>query len=152
MSWLSESFRHPQRVELASGHHLRPIRASDVAIDYPAVMGSRERLWAKYGAAWGWPAASMSYEADRADLARHEAESAAQEAFNYAILDREETELLGCLYIDPPAPSSPPASNAVVSWWLIDACAGGALERALKELVPGWLSETWGFDSVHFDP
>ena len=28
------------------GHHLRQIRADDVDIDYPAVMGSRERLWA----------------------------------------------------------------------------------------------------------
>jgi hypothetical protein len=152
MSWLIESFSHPQRVELAGGHHLRPIRASDVAIDYPAVMGSRERLWAKYGDAWGWPAASMSYEADRVDLARHEAENAAQEAFNYAILDREETKLLGCIYIDPPAPSSPAGSDAVVSWWVIDACAGGELERALEELVPAWLRETWGFGSVHFDP
>ena len=43
----------------------------DVEIDYPAVMGSRERLWAKYGEAWGWPPATMSYEADCEDLARH---------------------------------------------------------------------------------
>ena len=101
MAWLKASFRHPQHVELGSAHDLRPIRASDVAIDYPAVMSSRERLWAKYGEAWGWPAASMSYEADREDLARHEAESATQEAFNYAILNNDETELCGCLYIDP---------------------------------------------------
>jgi len=81
---------------------LRPIREADTEIDYPAVMASRERLWAKYGAAWGWPPATMSYEEDKKDLARHEAENAEHEAFNYAVLDEPETELLGCVYIDPP--------------------------------------------------
>jgi hypothetical protein len=74
MSWLAEDFVHPERVELPTGHHLRPIRESDVDIDYPAVMGSRERLWARFGGMWGWPPAGMTYEADRKDLARHEAE------------------------------------------------------------------------------
>jgi hypothetical protein len=83
MAWLSDDFEHPTRVDLPTGHHLRPIRESDVAIDYPAVMGSRERLWAKYGGTWGWPAATMSYEADRVDLAGHEREIAAHETFNY---------------------------------------------------------------------
>jgi hypothetical protein len=45
LSWLPEGFEHPERVELPTGHHLRPIREADVDIDYPAVMGSRERLW-----------------------------------------------------------------------------------------------------------
>ena len=61
MDWLPEGFEHPERVDLPTGHHIRPIRATDVEIDYPAVMGSRERLWAKYGEAWGWPPASMTF-------------------------------------------------------------------------------------------
>ena len=44
LAWLPAGFVHPTRVELSSGHHLRPISADDVGIDYPAVMGSRERL------------------------------------------------------------------------------------------------------------
>jgi hypothetical protein len=55
MSWLPEDFVHPEHVELPTGHHLRPIRESDVDIDYPAVMGSRETLWARFGGMWGWP-------------------------------------------------------------------------------------------------
>jgi hypothetical protein len=49
MPWLPADFAHPTRVQLDDGHHLRPIRESDVDIDYPAVMGSRERLWSLYG-------------------------------------------------------------------------------------------------------
>ena len=135
-----------------TGHHLRPIREADVDIDYPAVMGSRERLWAKYGEAWGWPPATMSYEADRADLARHEAEIAAHETFNYAVLDEGETELLGCVYIDPPDARSPAGADAIVSWWVVDAQLGGELGRALDEFIPEWIAGRWGFRAVHWFP
>jgi hypothetical protein len=152
MTWLAESFVHPERVALPTGHHLRPIRESDTDIDYPAVMGSRERLWARYGQVFGWPPATMSYEADKQDLARHEAEIAAHESFNYAVLDEAETELLGCIYIDPPDDTSPPGTEAVASWWVIDQAVGSDLEQALDDFVPRWLTNTWGFDSVHYHP
>jgi len=152
MAWLAPDFEHPERVGLPSGHHLRPIREDDVDIDYPAVMGSRARLWAKYGEAWGWPPADMTFEDDRRDLARHEREIAAQETFNYAVLDEFETALLGCVYIDPPGPESPPGTDTVVSWWVVDDEAGGELERTLDRFVPQWLSGTWGFRSVHVSP
>ena len=152
MAWLPDDFTHPERVELATGHHLRPIRESDVDIDFPAVMGSRERLWAKYGEAWGWPPATMTPEQDRDDLAHHEAEIAAHETFNYAILDEAETELLGCVYIDPPEPGSPTGTDAVVSWWVVDRMAGSDLDRELSEFVPRWLEQVWGFVAVEYSP
>ena len=152
MAWLPDGFEHPERVDLPTGHHLRPIRADDVDIDHPAVMGSRERLWAKYGEAWGWPPADMSVEADREDLAHHEEEIAAHITFNYAVLDEGESELLGCVYIDPADDRSPAGSDAVSSWWVVDKEAGGSLEQALDEFVPRWLAETWGFRSVHYFP
>lgn len=152
MSWLPEGCVPPGRTELPTGHHLRPIRESDVDLDYPAVMGSRERLWAKYGEAWRWPPATMTFEEDRGDLARHEAEIAAHETFNYAIFDAGETQLLGCVYIDPPEPDSPPGCDAVSSWWVVDAHAGEALEQALDAFVPAWLAGTWGFSAVQFAP
>src|SRR3954465_4786220 len=144
MPWLPDGFEPPQRVELETGHHLRPIRADDVDIDHPAVMGSRERLWRKCGGGGGRPPAGLTVEADREDLAHHEREIAAHETFNYAVLDEGETALLGCLYIDPPGPSSPDGADAVASWWVVDVCAGSELERTLDAFVPGWLSDTWG--------
>jgi len=152
MGWLRDGFIPPGRVELRTSHHLRPIREADVDIDYRAVMGSRERLWARYGQAWGWPPATMSYEDDRRDLARHEAEIAARETFNYAVLDEREINLLGCVYIDPPDERCPPGSDALASWWVVDDVAWTELERLLDEFVPHWLIHVWGFHSVHYDP
>jgi hypothetical protein len=152
VSWLPVGVEPPQRVDLATGHHLRPIRAADVDIDYPAVMGSRERLWARYGAAWGWPPPDMTYEQDRVDLARHEAEIAARETFNYAVLDAGETALLGCVYIDPPDETAAPGSDAVASWWVVDDALGSDLERELDAFVPRWLTTAWGFGAVDYSP
>jgi hypothetical protein len=148
MAWLPEDWDHPTRVELSTGHHLRPIRADDVAIDYPAVMGSQARLWSIYGEAWGWPPTTMTYEQDRDDLARHEREIEDHESFNYALLDEGETALLGCVYIDPPEEGDD--FDALVSWWVVDDCVGTDVERALDELVPRWLEQDWPFADVRF--
>jgi hypothetical protein len=40
----------------------------------------------------------------------------------------------------------------VVSWWVVDGAAGTELERALDDVVPRWLREAWGFESVHYAP
>jgi hypothetical protein len=150
MAWLAPDFAPPARLDLETGEHLRPIRADDVEIDYPAVMGSQPRLWGRYGEVWGWPPATMTYEADREDLARHEREAAALESFNYAILDAGETRLLGCLYIDPPNGRTRKGADALVSWWVIDDAVGSPLERCLAEAIPQWLADSWGFERVDY--
>jgi RimJ/RimL family protein N-acetyltransferase len=146
-AWLPDDFTHPERVDLVDGFHLRPIRESDVDLDYPAVMGSRERLWSIYGESWGWPPATMTFEADRDDLAMHEREIAAHETFNYAILDADETRLVGCVYVDP---HDDPAVDAESSWWVVDDLVGSRLERELDAFVPRWLRTTWGFGRVEY--
>jgi hypothetical protein len=146
--WIEPGFDYPARLDLSSGHHLRPIRAADAEIDLPAVMESRDRLFARYGEAWGWPPESMTVEADREDLAHHEDEMRAREGFNYAILDADETELLGCVYIYP----SEADADADVSWWLVDRALGSELERELDRALPAWLRETWGLGSIRRHP
>lgn len=139
-AWLPEAFVAPAGLELASGHHLRPIRASDIELDYPAVMSSQPRLWRLFGESWGWPPAGMTVAQDLADLERHEDEMARNASFNYAIFNHEETEVLGCVYIDPPQERS---TDAEVAWWVVDAMVGTELERALRDQIPGWLAEEW---------
>src|SRR5580693_6664641 len=147
MGWLPAGFAHPVVVPVMDGYHLRPIAAADADLDYPAVMGSRERLWSIFGGAWGWPAADMTYEEDRKDLARHETEIAAHESFNYALFDDAETALLGCVYIDPPEKSG---ADAEISWWVVDEKAGTDLPEVLDELVPHWIGAAWPFSRPRY--
>lgn len=143
MSWLPDDYAHPVHVPLPDGvHHLRPIREADTPLDYPAVMGSRERLWTIFGPAWGWPRATMTYEDDRVDLLRHELEIAAHQSFNYALLDEAETALLGCVYIDPPEKQG---ADAEISWWVVDDLVGGEVERVFDAFVPEWIAADWPF-------
>jgi len=135
------------RVDLSTGHHLRPIKATDVDLDMKAVMGSRERLWSIYGEAWGWPPATMTVEQDREDLAHHEAEIERHESFNYALFDTGETELLGCVYVDPPQKAG---ADADISWWVVDCLVGGPIEAALDELVPQWIQKDWPFSRPRY--
>ena len=147
MGWLPDDFEHPTRVDLTTGHHLRPIRVSDVDIDLPAVMGSRERLWSIYGGVWGWPPATMTREQDLEDLERHEREIAAHESFNYALLDEDETTLLGCVYIDP---AERVGADADISWWVVDELVGSPLETALDALVPAWIAADWPLERPRY--
>ncbi len=146
-TWLPTDWEHPLRVELPTGHHLRPITADDTEKDMQAVMGSRERLWAIYGDAWGWPPADMSAEADREDLQRHWEEMQTHESFNYALLDAEETELIGCVYVDP---GDGPQCDAVISWWVRDEYVGSELESTLDAFVPDWIARDWPLTSPFY--
>ncbi|RNL63347.1 N-acetyltransferase [Nocardioides marmoriginsengisoli] len=145
--WLPEGWVHPQRVVIAAGHHLRPIRATDVDLDMHAVMGSQERLWSIYGEAWGWPPATMTVEQDRADLAHHEDEMTRAQSYNYALFDAGETELLGCVYLDPPAKTG---ADAEISWWVVDWLVGGPVEAALDAFVPAWIRSSWPFTAPRY--
>ena len=51
-----------------------------------------------------------------------------------------ETELIGCVYIDP---ATRAGAGAEVSWWVRDEHVGSAVEAALDELVPRWIAEGW---------
>lgn len=110
-------------------------------------MGSQKRLWSIYGEAWGWPPESMTAEQDREDLARHEAEIAAHESFNYALFDDEETALLGCVYIDPPEKVG---ADAEISWWVVDSLVNTTVERDLGEAVPAWVEKSWPFQEPRY--
>jgi len=77
-------------------------------------------------AAWGWPPADLTYDADRDDLARHEAEIEAHQLFNYALFDTDETALLGCVHIDPPEKAG---ADAEISWWIIDELVDSSSRR-----------------------
>jgi hypothetical protein len=147
-TWLPADFVHPLRAELVTGHHLRPISPDDTELDLVAVRSSRDRLFAVYGRAWGWPPADLTEEQDREDLQHHADEMAAHESFNYALFDEDETELLGCVYLDPPERVG--GADAEISWWVIDACVGTPVEAALDDLVPRWVAEQWPWERPRY--
>ena len=79
---------------------LRPIVASDAELDYEAVMESREflRKWEQST----WPEDDFTVEANREEMVKMERRHASREAFGYTMMNLDQTECLGCVYIFPP--------------------------------------------------
>ena len=138
--WLPPKWQHPTRFDLPTGHHLRPVRCSDVDLHLRAVLESQERLRSIYGRAWDWPPRTLTVEHDREYLARREADTEQHRSFTYALFDLGETELIGCVDVDP-APDGD--GSAAVSWWVVDWLVDSPVERALDGLIPAWIGSDW---------
>jgi len=142
-SWLPDAFRPPDRLTLDDHHHLRLARAADAPLSYPAVMSAQERLWKQYGGPWGWPAATLTLEEERAYLEDDDRRAREREEFAYAVFAEEERQIVGFVYVERPMIEHSGDADAWMSWWLVDPFAGSPLERCIVDLVPRWLRGEW---------
>lgn len=140
---------------------LRPITAEDAQLDYDAVMESKEflRKWEQST----WPADDFTVEANRKDMEKMERRHQKDEAYGYTVLNLEETECLGCVYVFPPdAPwysdSEKAAASdkqwsdyrAVVAFWIRKSRLADGLDRRLLETLRSWLRDDWQIDDHLF--
>jgi len=131
---------------------LRPLRATDVDLDYEAVIATQETLRRTSGGRW--PRPDFTLEENLADLQGHEADFHARRGFTYTVMDPTETRCFGCVYAYPPenAGADIAASDyeAVVWFWVRpDGVAADLDRRLLAALVP-WLRDDFAFARVLF--
>jgi hypothetical protein len=137
---------------------VRPITAADAELDYDAVMESREflRLWSQST----WPADDFTVEDNRADMVKMEDRHKRHEAFGYAVMNPEQTECLGCIYIFPPdanwfSGADVTAINidhwsdcdALLLFWVRVSRIADGLDRRLLEALLDWFEQEWSFDA-----
>lgn len=140
---------------------IRPLLATDVALDYAAVMESREilRRWSQSS----WPADDFTVAGNLADLQRHEREHIDREAFTFTVMNPAETECLGCIYIDPLTARwlanvkvTPHGEanwedyEAVILFWVRQSRLAEALDRKLLAILRPWFAHEWAFDGHLF--
>jgi RimJ/RimL family protein N-acetyltransferase len=94
----------------ADGLLLRPLRATDVELDYDAVMSSAAQLrrWSQTA----WPADDFTLAENLADLERHEREHLERTAFTFTVLNPGGTRCLGCVYLAPVRPEAAAARGS----------------------------------------
>lgn len=130
---------------------LRVLTPAVVDLDYDALMSSRVRL-----RAWSdsnWPADDFTLAGNHADLAEHEREFHAREAFAYTVLSRDGARCEGCVYLNPlagfvqrrriaPEPDAiaPSEDDAALSFWVRDDALARGLDRELLAGLRGWLA------------
>ncbi|HEX2313360.1 MAG TPA: GNAT family N-acetyltransferase [Thermomonospora sp.] len=150
MAFLPEDFVVPTLVA-GQRFRIRPITVHDLVKDYDAVMSSRERLWERFGASWGWPLPDLSFEQALVDLAWLQKEGQLRRSFTFAVLTADEERLLGRVHILPP-PRSGHADevDAGVVFWVRSDEEGTGLERELGDFVREWTTVTWPFKNVRY--
>lgn len=136
---------------------LRRQRPEDNALDYEAVMDSKEelRVWSDSE----WPEDSFTAGANLEDLHMHIGEHDRDKAYGFSIFTPDERTLLGSLYLSEVAPfldnydASPDQREALaradvrVEYWLRRG-TDPEFERQFLEAVRRWLAEAWWFGSV----
>ncbi len=150
----------PARLE-ADGFVLRPIVAADAQLDYEAVMESRNflRRWNQST----WPEDDFTVEANREDMVKMEQRHIAGEAFGYTMMNLDQTECLGCVYIFPPdakwfaggeisAVGSDRWSDCDVMtfFWVRASRLPDELDRRLLDALTAWVDRDWPFQSPVF--
>ena len=124
---------------------LRPLTIHHVVKDYDAVMTSRDHLWRRFGGVWGWPAADLTLEQDLIDLAWHQKEFQTKSSFAYSVLNLEESQVLGCVYLYPPKLQD---VDVEIWFWIRQGELANNLEQELYCFITSWLNISWPFNTV----
>jgi len=136
---------------------VRPLRATDVELDYDAVITSRAALFLRSDG--NWPREGFTLEENLADLIQHEQEHLARVAFTYTVMNPAETKCLGCLYINPLrqllqlaalSVEHIPAESAYVTFWVRQSHLPDHLDRRLLQALVAWFQAEWAFSQVAF--
>jgi hypothetical protein len=138
---------------------LRPILASDAQLDYDAVMESREflRNWEQST----WPEDDFTVEANREDLAKAERKHASGENFTYTVMNPDQTECFGCVYVFSPesnwlSPGHAKAvgahqwsdCDAVFLFWIRKSRLAQGMDRSLLDSVLAWVERDWSLNAA----
>ena len=153
---------YPEAVAVPAGLRtdefmLRMLQATDVALDYDAVMASKDILHLRSGGSW--PRDGFTLAENLADLQEHEADFHARRGFTYTIMTPDETQCLGCLYIYPlrvilnrlGVEEAEPEDERVAeaSFWVRQARVADDLDkRVLAALLP-WLRHDFAFSRLY---
>ena len=146
-SFIPASFDPPQNVDM-DGYVLRMLEPSLAQVDYDAFMSSRVRLRNESGGSW--PSDDETVAGNAADLARHEREFFAREAFAYAALTPDLATELGCVYINPVRDGDTTGNDARVSMWATDAARASGFEAKFEADMQRWITNDWPFSSPRF--
>lgn len=124
---------------------IRPLTSEDAEFDYKAVMSSVDHLKGVLG--HKWPDADMTLEENRRSLEGHEREFELRMGFTYTVVNLDETECLGCVYIRP---SRLDDHDTEVLMWVTKAEFDKGLDSKLFEAVNLWMKREWPFEKIIF--
>ncbi len=143
---VSDEFEVPLTVEHPN-FIFKPLDESVAALDYEAVMSSREMLTNIFQTNDAWPAIDLSFEQNRLDLCRHWAHFLDRTAFAWTVLTPDLKRCIGCVYFYWPLLAEHDVT--VYLWARSDELVNG-LDKELEMAVKNWLADDWPFTNPAF--
>jgi hypothetical protein len=137
-------FTIPMKLETKE-FRMRMLTVNDVVKDYDAVMTSVDHLKTIWPDST-WPE-GLTFEQDLIDLGWHQKEFQRRRSFAYTVVTPSESQVIGCVYINP---TPKRGYDAVVYLWARQSELAGGLESRLYSSVREWIDKEWPFKKVAF--
>jgi hypothetical protein len=126
---------------------LRMLKLTDAVKDYDAVMTSIDHLQGIFGPRSKWPSKNLTLEQNLIDLGWHQKEFQIRSSFAYTVMNLDETQCLGCVYIYQ---SNKEDFDAEIYMWVRKSAYNEGLDSILYKTVKKWISENWPFKKVAY--
>ena len=139
-------FKIPEVLE-TDKFRLRMLTINDVVKDYDAVMTSIDHLKGIFGPRSKWPSPDLSFEQDLIDLGWHQKEFQTRSSFAYTVMNLDESQCLGCMYI---VPTDKEDYDCEVYMWVRKSAFDEGLDQALFKTVKDWIKDKWPFEKVAY--
>ena len=94
-----------------------------------------------------WPTKELTFEQDLIDLGWHQKEFQRRRSFAYTIVRLDESQVLGCLYINPTTKGDYDAS---ITMWVRASMLDKGLDTILFNSVKQWITKDWPFKKVAY--
>ena len=122
---------------------LRPLKIQDAVRDYDAVMTSEDRLRSVYDPGGDWPS-GLTLEQNIIELGWHQAEFQLRTSFAYTVVNLDESEVLGCVYLYP---TQRHQYDVEITMWVRQSRVAEGLDQHLFETVESWIADFWPFEN-----
>jgi hypothetical protein len=138
----------PDDFELPSGFEtpefrVRPITITDAEKDYEAVMESIDIIHSSL-LDDSWPTESFTLDDNRRDLTAKERKFEHRHSFTYTVVSPDESQVLGCVYIN----KGIGGPDAAVFMWVRRSVHDAGLDSLLESAVRDWMERDWPFEWI----
>ena len=148
MPFIPADFEPPVLVE-TDKFKLVPLGPDLVDIDFAAYMSSVEHLQETFTRSTNWPNYDISADDAMKDMLNEQGRFERRESFAYAVLSKDGTREMGCVYVRP---VSKPGYGyeAEVRLWVTKADYDEGFDAELYEWTQNWVEENWPFEDVAY--
>jgi hypothetical protein len=135
---VAEDFDVPAGLE-HERFRLRMLTVDDVVKDFEAIHARVDHQGTPR------PAFVATIALNLVDLGWHQKEFELRRSFAYTVVTPDESEVLGCVYLNPSE-----THDAHVRLWVRQSAWDDGLDRVLEETVREWVATRWPFERVTF--